>query len=62
MNSTGNPIKGRAMKDLPAEFFLPPPTNAGLWDETAKLIGGCVAFIVLLGIVVALTHGIVVQV
>jgi hypothetical protein len=48
------------MKDLPAEFFLPPQTNAALWSETVKLVGGCVAFIVILGIVVALTQGIVV--
>jgi hypothetical protein len=48
------------MKDMPAEFFLPPQTTAGLWQETAKLLAGCVAFIVILGIVVALTQGIVV--
>jgi hypothetical protein len=48
------------MKDLPAEFFLPPQTNAALWSETWKLIAGSVAFIVVLGIVVALTQGIVV--
>jgi hypothetical protein len=50
-----------SMKDLPAEFFLPPPTNAALWRETVKLVGGCVAFIVILGIIVALTQGIVVE-
>jgi hypothetical protein len=49
------------MKDLPAEFFLPPQTNAALWSETWKLIGGCVAFIVILGVIVALTQGIVVR-
>jgi hypothetical protein len=49
------------MKDLPAEFFLPPPTNAALWNETAKLVGGSIAFIVILGIIVALTQGIVVR-
>lgn len=49
------------MKDLPAEFFLPPPTNAGLWRETAMLVGGSVAFIVALGVIVALTQGIVVR-
>lgn len=49
------------MKDLPAEFFLPPQTNAALWTETWKLIGGCVAFIVVLGAIVALTQGIVVR-
>jgi hypothetical protein len=48
------------MKDLPAEFFLPPPTDAALWNETVKLLAGSVAFIVGLGIVVALTQGIVV--
>jgi hypothetical protein len=51
-----------SMKDLPAEFFLPPQTNAALWRETIKLIAGCVAFIVILGIIVALTQGIVVSV
>jgi hypothetical protein len=50
------------MKDLPAEFFLPPPTNAALWSETVRLVGGCVAFIVILGIIVALTQGIVIKV
>ncbi|GAC1395664.1 MAG: hypothetical protein NVS4B6_00690 [Mycobacterium sp.] len=49
------------MEDLSAEFFLPPATNAALWNETVKLVGGCVAFIVILGIMVALTRGIVVQ-
>ena len=49
------------MKELPAEFFLPPATNAALWKETVKLVGGCVAFIVILGIIVALTQGVVVQ-
>jgi hypothetical protein len=62
MKSTGNQVEGVGMKDLPAEFFLPPPTNAELWDETAKLVGGCVAFIVVLGIIVALLHGIVIHV
>jgi hypothetical protein len=50
------------MKDLPAEFFLPPQTNTELWRETAKLVAGCIAFIVILGIIVALTQGIVVKV
>ena len=59
MNS--RPAQRVRMKDLPAEFFLPPPTNAGLWKETVKLVGGCVAFIVILGIIVALTQGVVVQ-
>jgi hypothetical protein len=49
------------MKDLPAEFFLPPQTNSALWIQTVKLLGGCVAFIVILGIIVALTQGIVVK-
>ncbi|WP_168214981.1 DUF7156 family protein [Mycolicibacterium sp. ELW1] len=49
------------MKDLPPEFFLPPQTNSALWQETIKLVAGCVAFIVILGIVVALTQGIVVE-
>ena len=50
------------MKELPAEFFLPPPTNAGLTRETIRLVAGCVAFIVVLGIIVALTQGIVINV
>lgn len=50
------------MKDMPAEFFLPPATNAGLWSETVKLLGGSIAFIVILGIIVALTQGLVVSV
>jgi hypothetical protein len=49
------------MKDLPVEFFLPPSTKAGLCRETVKLVGGCIAFIVILGIIVALTQGVVVQ-
>jgi hypothetical protein len=49
------------MKDLPAEFFLPPETNAALWSETLRLSGGSVAFIVILGIIAALTQGIVVK-
>jgi hypothetical protein len=57
---TAHPTKRVSMKDLPAEFFLPPQTNAALWSETVKLVGGCVAFIVLLGVVVALTQGIVI--
>jgi hypothetical protein len=48
------------MKDLPAEFFLPPQTDAALRRETIKLVAGCVAFIVALGIIVALTQGIVI--
>jgi hypothetical protein len=50
------------MKDLPAEFFLPPQTNEALKKETIRLLAGCVAFIVILGIVVALTQGIVITV
>jgi len=48
------------MKDMPAEFFLPPQTNDALRRETIKLVAGCVAFIVVLGIIVALTQGIVI--
>jgi hypothetical protein len=50
------------MKHLPAEFFLPPQTNAALKRETVRLVALCVAFIVVLGIIVALTQGIVVTV
>jgi hypothetical protein len=50
------------MKDLPAEFFLPPQTNAALTRETIKLLAGCIAFLVVLGIIVVLTQGIVVNV
>ncbi|MDT5016784.1 MAG: hypothetical protein QOD39_2944 [Mycobacterium sp.] len=57
-----HPPQRVSMKDLPAEFFLPPPTNAGLWRETALLVGCSVAFIVILGVIVALTQGIVVRV
>jgi hypothetical protein len=49
-------------KELPAEFFLPPQTNAALKRETVRLVAGCVAFIVVLGIIVALTQGIVIKV
>jgi hypothetical protein len=52
-------FKRRSMKDMPAEFFLPPPTKAGLWRETAALIVGCYAFIFVLAVVVALTQGMV---
>lgn len=55
------PPRRISMKDLPAEFFLPPPTNAALWNETVKLVGGSVAFIVILGTIVALTQGIVIE-
>jgi hypothetical protein len=47
------------MKDMPAEFFLPPQSNDALKKETIRLVAGCVAFIVILGIIVALTQGIV---
>ncbi len=50
-----HPQRRVSMKDLPAEFFLPPPTNAALWNETVRLIGGSVAFIVIL--VVRLSYG-----
>ena len=51
-----------SMKELPAEFFLPPQTNAALKRETVRLVAACVAFIVVLGIIVALTQGIVIKV
>jgi hypothetical protein len=50
------------MKNLPAEFFLPPQTNAALQRETVRLVSACVAFIVILGVIVAMTQGIVVTV
>jgi hypothetical protein len=50
------------MKQLPAEFFLPPQSNAALQRETIRLVAACVAFIVILGIIVALTRGIVITV
>lgn len=50
------------MKDLAAEFFLPPQTDAALRGETVRLVAACVAFIVILGAVVALTQGIVITV
>jgi hypothetical protein len=50
------------MKDMPAEFFLPPQTNAALRRETVRLVAVSVAFIVVLGIIVALTQGIVITV
>ncbi len=48
------------MNELPAEFFLPPQTNAALLRETVRLVAACVAFIVILGVIVALTQGVVV--
>jgi hypothetical protein len=50
------------MKKLPAEFFLPPQTNVALQRETVRLVAACVAFIVILGVIVALTQGIVIKV
>jgi hypothetical protein len=50
------------VKDLPAEFYLPPQTDAALKRETIRLVAGCTAFIVLLAIIVALTQGIVITV
>ena len=50
------------MKELPAEFFLPPQTNAVLKRETVRLVAACIAFIVTLGVIVALTQGIVLKV
>lgn len=55
-------FKRKSMKDMPAEFFLPPPTREGLWRETAALVIGCFTFIVVLAILVTLTQGIVVTV
>lgn len=57
------PVRNRtSMKDMPAEFFLPPPTNAALWEETAKLLAGAFGFIVILGVLVALTQGMVIKI
>jgi hypothetical protein len=50
-----------SMKDIPAEFYLPPQSNTALWQETRKLVLGSVAYIVILGIIVALTQGIVIE-
>ena len=49
------------IKKLPAEFFLPPQTNAALQRETVRLLAACAAFIVILGVLVALTQGIVLK-
>jgi hypothetical protein len=49
------------MKEMPAEFFLPPQTSAALKRETVRLVAVCVGFIVVLGIIVALTQGIVIK-
>jgi hypothetical protein len=58
----GHDYKRASMKDMPAEFFLPPATNAALWTETTKLVAGCTAFILMLAILVTLTQGIVIKV
>lgn len=50
------------MKDLPDEFFLPPQTDEGLRRETIRIVVGSLAFLVILGIIVALTQDIVVTV
>jgi hypothetical protein len=50
------------MKDMPAEFFLPPQSTEALKKETIRLVAGCVAFIVILGIIVALTQGFVITI
>ncbi|EID11731.1 MULTISPECIES: hypothetical protein [Mycolicibacterium] len=55
-------LKRRDMKDMPDEFFLPPPTKEGLWRETITLVIGCYAYILVLAVVVALTQDIVVRV
>ena len=57
-----NPPRRVNMKDLPPEFFLPPPTDAGLWRETAGLLLGSLAFVIILAVIVALTQGIVLKV
>jgi len=57
----GHNYKRTSMKDMPAEFFLPPATNAALWAETARLVVGCVVFIMLLAVLVTLTQGIVLK-
>ncbi|MCW2831293.1 MAG: hypothetical protein JWP31_1985 [Aeromicrobium sp.] len=49
------------MKDMPAEFFLPPQTDEGLRKETMKLVALSAGFIVALGAVVALTQDIVIR-
>ncbi|WP_238963465.1 hypothetical protein KN248_023080 [Mycobacterium paraintracellulare] len=60
--ATDRDCQNTNMKELPTEFFLPPQTNAGLKRETVRLVAVSVAFIVVLGIIVALTQGIVVTV
>ncbi|BBZ36782.1 DUF7156 family protein [Mycolicibacterium confluentis] len=51
----------RSAKELPAEFFLPPKTDSELWRETAKLLAGSVAYMVVLAAIVLNTRGIVVH-
>jgi hypothetical protein len=60
--ATDRDWQNTSMKALPAEFFLPPQTDAALKRETVRLSAACVAFIVALGIIVALTQGIVIKV
>jgi hypothetical protein len=60
--ATDRDYQNTSMKKLPAEFFLPPQTNAALQRETVRLVAACVAFIVVLGIIVAFTQGIVIKV
>jgi hypothetical protein len=59
--SNSQNFKRKSVKELPPEFFLPPPTNAELCEETGKLIAGCYAFILILGIIVVFTQGIVIE-
>jgi hypothetical protein len=47
---------------LPAEFYLPPQSNTALWRETWRLVLGCLTFLLVLGIIVASTQGIVLKV
>ncbi|WP_197516347.1 hypothetical protein [Mycobacterium sp. E2497] len=53
--------KRRNMKDMPAEFFLPPATKAGLWRETIALVAGCYLFILTIASVAVLTQGTVIR-
>jgi len=59
--ATDRDWQNTSMKELPAEFFLPPQTNAALKRETVRLLAVCVAFIVTLGIIVAMTQGIIIK-
>ena len=49
-------------KDMPVEFFLPPQTDELLWRETAKILLGCLAFIVILATLATLTNGVTIHV